>query len=206
MGAGTDAKGEAMNTKQLQVTQFETLEDRLIRIRGTVVLVDRDVADLFGVQTRDVNKAVKNNLHKFPQGYLIELNSDEKKELVENFHRFNTLKHSTTAPKAFTEKGLYMLATILRGDTATQATLQIIETFAKIKELSRNINAIMKTTDEEVQKELAEKSNKILEEVIDIEDEILVDDEDGEVIETTTKFEFNLGFAKVSRSVKRIKK
>ena len=206
MGAGTDAKGEAMNTKQLQVTQFETLEDRLIRIRGTVVLVDRDVADLFGVQTRDVNKAVKNNLHKFPQGYLIELNSDEKKELVENFHRFNTLKHSTAAPKAFTEKGLYMLATILRGDTAKQATLQIIETFAKIKELSRNINAIMKTTDEEVQKELAEKSNKILEEVIDIEDEILVDDEDGEVIETTTKFEFNLGFAKVSRSVKRIKK
>ena len=64
----------------------------------------------------------------------------------------------------------------------------------------------MKTTNEEVQKDLAQKSNKILEDIIDIEPDILEDDEDGEVVETTTKFEFNLGFAKVSRSVKKIKK
>ena len=64
----------------------------------------------------------------------------------------------------------------------------------------------MKTTNEEVQKELAQKSNKILEEIIDIESDILEDDEDGEVVETTTKFEFNLGFAKVSKSIKKIKK
>ena len=99
-----------------------------------------------------------------------------------------------------------MLATILKSDVATQATLQIVETFAKVKELSRNINNIMKTTDETIQKDLAQKSNQILEEIIEIEPDILEDDEDGEVIETTTKFEFNLGFAKVSRSVKKIKK
>ena len=63
----------------------------------------------------------------------------------------------------------------------------------------------MKTTDESVQKELAQSSNKILEEIIDIEPDILEDSEDGEVIETTTKFEFNLGFAKVSRSIKKVK-
>ena len=74
------------------------------------------------------------------------------------------------------------------------------------KELSRNINDIMKTDDENIQKNLASKSNKILEDIIEIEDEILSNDEDGEVIETTTKFEFNLGFAKVSRSIKKIKK
>jgi hypothetical protein len=89
---------------------------------------------------------------------------------------------------------------------ALNATFQIIETFSKIKELSRNINAIMKTTDENTQKELAQKSNQILEEIIEIEPDILEDEEDSEVIETTTKFEFNLGFAKVSRSVKRVKK
>ena len=111
----------------------------------------------------------------------------------------------TKPPKVFTEKGLYMLATILKSDMATHATLQIIETFAKVKELSRNINSIMKTTNEEVQQELAQKSNKILEEIIDVEANILEDDEDGEVVETTTKFEFNLGFAKVSRSIKKIK-
>ncbi len=97
-----------------------------------------------------------------------------------------------------------MIATILKSDVATEATLQIIETFAKVKELSRNINDIMKTTDESVQKELAQKSNKILEEIIDIDEEVFEDDEDGEIIETQTKFEFNLGFAKVSRSIKKI--
>ncbi len=82
--------------------------------------------------------------------------------------------------------------------------LPIIETFFKIKQLSRNINAIMRTRDEDAQQQLAKDSSKILEAVIDIDSEIL-DNEDGELIETTTKFEFNLGFAKVSRSIKKIK-
>ena len=189
----------------MQITKFETLESKLINYRDTIVVIDRDVAELFDVETKEINKAVKNNPDKFPNGYILELTKKEKSELVKNFHRFNSLKHSSVSPKAFTEKGLYMLATILKSDVATEATLQIIETFAKVKELSRNINDIMKTTDESVQKELAKKSNKILEEIIDIEPDILEDDEDGEVIETTTKFEFNLGFAKVSRSIKKIK-
>ena len=189
----------------MQITKFQTLESKLINYRNTIVIIDRDVAELFSVETKEVNKAVKNNPDKFPNGYILELTKNEKSELVKNFHRFNSLKHSTVSPKAFTEKGLYMLATILKSDVATEATLQIIETFSKVKELSKNINAIMKTTDESVQKELAQSSNKILEEIIDIEPDILEDSEDGEVIETTTKFEFNLGFAKVSRSIKKVK-
>ena len=110
-------------------------------------------------------------------------------------------------PKAFTEKGLYMLATILKSDVATNATLQIVETFANIRELSRNINNMIKSTDESIQQDLAQKSNQILEKIIEIDSEILEDDGvDGEVIETTTKFEFNLGFASVSKSIKKIKK
>lgn len=190
----------------MEIIKFEELENKLIKYNEEFVLVDRDVAQLYGVETRDINKAVANNPEKFPKGYIIELNEDEKKELVENFHRFNKLKHSTVNPKVFTEKGLYMLATIIKSKVATQTTIKIIETFAKVKELSRNINDIMKTDDENIQKNLASKSNKILEDIIEIEDEILSNDEDGEVIETTTKFEFNLGFAKVSRSIKKIKK
>ena len=190
----------------MEIIKFEELENKLIKYNEEFVLVDRDVAQLYGVETREINKAVANNPEKFPEGYIIELNEDEKKELVENFHRFNKLKHSTVNPKVFTEKGLYMLATIIKSKVATQTTIKIIETFAKVKELSRNINDIMKTDDENIQKNLASKSNKILEDIIEIEDEILSNDEDGEVIETTTKFEFNLGFAKVSRSIKKIKK
>ncbi len=191
----------------MEITKFETLENKLVEIKNTLVLVDKDVAELFKVETKRINEAVKNNKDKFPnETYIIELNKDEKKYVVENFDHLSKLKYSPNNPKVFTEKGLYMLATILKSEVATQATLQIVETFAKIKELSRNINNIMKTTDENTQQDLAQKSNKILEEIIDISDDILDDGEDGEIIETQTKFEFNLGFAKVSRSVKKVKK
>ena len=190
----------------MDMMRFNDLENKLIRYKDGFVLVDSDLAQLYGIETRDINKAVKNNPDKFPEGYCIEITQEDKNELVEKFHRFDRLKHSTVSPKVFTEKGLYMLATIIKSKIATETTLNIIETFAKVKELSRNINAIMKTEDAERQKELANKSNKILEEIIEIEPDILIDDEDGEIVETTTKFEFNLGFAKVSRSIKKLKK
>ena len=191
----------------MKVIEFQTLDNKLIKIRNQLVLIDKDIAELFQVETKRINEAVKNNSDKFPNDtYIIEINQEEKKKVVENFDHLSSLKYSPHMPKVFTEKGLYMLATILKSKVATDATLQIIETFSKVKELSRNINAIMKTTDENIQKELAQKSNHILEEIIEIDADVLEDDEDGEVIETTTKFEFNLGFAKVSRSVKKIKK
>lgn len=190
----------------MSIIKFETIENKLIKYKNQFVIVDSDLAQLYGVETREINQAVGNNPDKFPAGYIIELTKEEKNELIKNFDRFNKLKHSTVTPKVFTEKGLYMLATILKSKVATETTLNIIETFAKVKELSRNINAIMKTEDEERQKELANKSNKLLEEIIEIEADLLADDEDGEIVETTTKFEFNLGFAKVSRSIKKIKK
>ncbi|MDP8162131.1 ORF6N domain-containing protein [Pasteurella skyensis] len=185
---------------------ISNIENRLISYQNHLVLVDRDVAELYGVQTKEINQAVVNNKDKFPKDYVIELTKEGKNELVKNFDRFEKLKHSTANPKAFTEKGLYMLATIIKSDLATQTTLQIIETFAKVRELSRNINGIMQTTDETEQKSLADRSNKILEEIIDVADDILTDEQDGELIETVTKFEFNLGFAKVSRSIKKIQK
>ncbi len=191
----------------MEITKFKTLESKLIKLRDTLILIDKDVADLFEIETKHVNEAVKNNSEKFPdETYIIELHKDEKLYVVENFDHLSKLKYSPHMPKAFTEKGLYMIATILKSEVATTATLQIIETFSKVKELSRNINDIMKTTDEVLQKELAQKSNSILEEIIDIDADVLEDSEDGEVIETITKFEFNLGFAKVSRSIKKIKK
>ena len=117
-------------------------ESKIIVIRDTQVILDRDVAELYGVETRDINKAVKNNPKKFPPGYIIELNSSEKQELVENFHRFNSLKHSTVAPHAFTEQGLYMLATILKGDLAISTTIAIIDTFTQLRKLARTIDKV----------------------------------------------------------------
>ena len=119
--------------------QMEAVNNRIITLRGQQVIIDRDVAELYGVATRDINKSVKNNPDKFPEGYVITLQGDEKQQLVENFDRFDSMKHSTVAPKAFTEQGLYMLATILKSPLATQTTIAIIETFTKLRTLSRSI-------------------------------------------------------------------
>lgn len=119
--------------------EIKKVENRIITVRGENVIVDRDVADLYGVETKRINEALKNNPDKFPEGYVILLNNNEKDELVENFDRFNSLKHSTALPHAFTEKGLYMLATILKSPLATQTTIAIIETFTKLRTLARKI-------------------------------------------------------------------
>jgi hypothetical protein len=114
------------------IIKIESLKELIIEIRGQTVLLDSDVAKIYGVETRDINKAVTNNPDKFPIGYIIELSKAEKSELVEKFHRFDKLKHSTVNPKAFSEKRLvYMLATTLKSPQAIQATLSIINRSCK---------------------------------------------------------------------------
>ena len=85
------------------IVKIENLEKIILEVRGVRVLIDSDVAQIYGVETRDINKAVTNNPDKFPSGYIVELTKTEKSELVENFHRFEKLKHSTVTPIAALE-------------------------------------------------------------------------------------------------------
>jgi len=126
----------------MNIINFVNTINKIIELRNEKVILDSDIAVIYSVETRDINKSVKNNTDKFPNGYLFELDKTEKNELVENFHRFERLKHSVVTPKAFTEKGLYMLATILKSPQATQATIAIIETFTKIRSLSQIVKAL----------------------------------------------------------------
>ena len=91
------------------------------------------------MKTKEINQAVRNNPRKFPYGYLFELDKYEQMELVKNFDHLNKLKYSALPPTAFTERGLYMLATILKGDQAVVTTLAIIDTFARVRELKREL-------------------------------------------------------------------
>ena len=166
-------------------------ENKIIVIRDKQVILDRDVAELYGVETKRINEALKNNPDKFPDEYLITLNIKEKDELVENFDRFKTLKHSTVEPHAFTEKGLYMLATILKSPLATEVTIAIIETFSKVREVSR---AIAKVNDD------AEKGIMPKEEeqgkIQNLMGEVLADNLPLKMRKMA--FSLNLGFLKVS--------
>ena len=114
---------------------FKDVEKVLLELRGQRVILDSDVARLYGVETKRVNEAVKNNPDKFPDGYILHLNEEEREMSLRS--KISTLKtagrgeHTKYPPKAFTEKGLYMLATILKSPMATQTTIAIVETFAK---------------------------------------------------------------------------
>jgi hypothetical protein len=176
------------------IIKLEDLQDRIIEIRERKVLIDADVAEIYGVGTRDINKAVGNNPDKFPDGYVFELSDKEKGELVENFHRFNRLKHSTVNPKAFPENGLYMLATILKSPQAVRATLAIIETFSKIRELSRNIKTLSTVEDKKEQQNLMRKSGEIIAEIFE---------DDLQTTDTEPTIELNFAVLKFKHVIKR---
>lgn len=175
------------------VIKFSDVEGCIIELRNQRVLLDRDVAMLYGVETKEINQAVKNNPDKFPLGYLIECNKIEKIELVKNFDRFNSLKHSTALPTAFTEKGLYMLATILKSNKATQTTIAIVEAFARIKELSRTVLQLP-TADEAQQKTLMQRTGELMADLLD---------DEQKVIDSETTIELNLAVLKFKHTVKR---
>ncbi|WP_277640138.1 ORF6N domain-containing protein [Wolinella succinogenes] len=92
----------------MDVIVFDKIEEKIIELNGEKVILDSDVAELYGVSTKEINQAVSNNPNKFPDGYIVETDKDIKNELVKNFDRFSKLKHSSVNPKAFTERGLYI--------------------------------------------------------------------------------------------------
>jgi hypothetical protein len=139
-----------------------------------------------------INQAVKNNPKKFPKGYILEVQSTERQELIKNFDRFETLKHSIST-KAFTEKGLYMLATILKSDRAIDATIEIVETFAKMRELARNITTISSMEPEVVEPEVVESVGGL------INDLFL---SHLPTASSETSFEFNVGIMKGKKTIK----
>jgi hypothetical protein len=177
----------------VDIVKIEDLKELIIEMRGQSILLDSDVAGLYGVETKRINEAVKNNLDKFPEDYVFELQQGEL-DLLRS--KFSSAKLSKTRvmPKAFTEKGLYMIATILKSRQATAATFAIIETFSKIRELSRNIKTLAMTQDKAGQKSLMQKSGELITDVFD---------EDLQIKDTETSVELNFAVLKFKHTVKK---
>jgi ribosomal protein L23 len=175
---------------------LERIKGKIITVRNEQVILDCDVAEIYGVQTKEVNQAIRNNPDKFPNGYVILLTDSEKAEVVKNFDHLAKLKFSSSPVKGLSEKALYMLATILKSPVATERTLEIIETFAKVRELSRTI-AELHRHDKEKQKTMLQKSGEIISDIIC---------GDLETTETETTVELNLAVLSVKHTVKRTTK
>ncbi|MFH1709807.1 MAG: ORF6N domain-containing protein [bacterium] len=127
----------------------EAIETRIFLIRGQKVMLDRDLAELYGVETKYLNRQVRRNLERFPDEFMFLLSEQEKEELVTNWHRFKPLKHSTSLPLAFTEHGVAMLASVLNSESAIKISIFIIKAFVRLrrvlsahKELARKLEQL----------------------------------------------------------------
>ncbi len=140
-----------MKTKAL--VPVETIEQKILLIRGQKVMLDRDLAVLYGVATRDLNKAVNRNLTRFPNDFMVQLTRNEFENL--KFH-FGTSSWGGTRklPKAFTEQGVAMLSSVLNSERAVQVNIAIMRAFVKLREiivsnkdLARKLNELEKKYD-----------------------------------------------------------
>ena len=208
-----------------EIVKYEQVKDRIIVLRGEPVLLDADVAQLYGVETKRVNEAVKNNPDKFPKGFLFKLDKHETANLMSKFLMsslqsaeneenvdlrskkttatlqtigneqvsvFATAHRNQNTPTAFTERGLYMLATILKSPRATQTTLAIIDTFVQIRELARTMQSVAQAEDEKQKKSLMRKSGELIGDIL------------GAQLDTTsteTEIELNFAVVKIKHKV-----
>jgi len=115
---------------------IQIIENKIFVIRGHKVMIDRDLAELYGVQTKVLNQAVKRNINRFPEEFMFQLNNKEKNELVTNCDRFEKLVHSSSNPYAFTEHGVAMLSSVLNSEKAIAINIQIIKAFVKLREIA----------------------------------------------------------------------
>ena len=122
-------------TKELYLIPQKEIENRILTLRSVQVMIDKDLAEMYDVETKVLNQAVKRNIERFPELFRFQLTEAEKNELVTNCDRFKNLKHATTFPYAFTEQGVAMLSAVLRSDTAVRVSIQIITAFVEMRKL-----------------------------------------------------------------------
>jgi hypothetical protein len=122
-------------TKKLIVLPQKEIENRIFTIRSMQVMIDKDLAEMYGVETRVLNQAVKRNIYRFPEKFRFQLIVSEKIELVTNCDRLKSLKHSSVRPYAFTEAGVAMLSAVLNSKIAVNVSVQIMNAFVEMRKL-----------------------------------------------------------------------
>ena len=120
-------------TKYDKLIATPAIENMILNIRGAQVMIDRDLALLYGVETKVLNQAVKRNIERFPERFRFQLSKNETDELVTNCDRLRNLKHSSTLPHVFTEQGVAMLSSVLNSPTAIEVSIQIMDAFVALR-------------------------------------------------------------------------
>ena len=161
------------------------INNHIVTLRGKEVMIDRDLAELYGVETKRINEAVKNNKDKFLEDFYFEL-SDKEFEYLRSKYSTAKFAKSRVNPKVFTEQGVYMLATILKSKIASEVTVSIIRTFAKLREFSKHYNTLAKKI-----MEVERKSDKQYKELTKALEDLI---NESKIVESKT-----IGFIKPDR-------
>lgn len=134
------------------------IKSRIFTVRGLQVVVDRDLAELYGVQTKVLNQAVKRNANRFPPEFMFVLAKDETEELVTNCDRFASMKHSSVPMRAFSEHGVIMVASVLKSDIAAQISVRITRVFVAMRKALASIAPILMRIDNVEQRQIADRT------------------------------------------------
>lgn len=118
-----------------ELTTTDNISNKIYSIRGLQVMLDRDLAELFGVETKALNQAVKRNISRFSSDFRFQLTTQERDELVTNCYRLQNLKHSSVNPYVFTEQGVSMLSAVLKSGVAVEISVKIVRAFVEMRRL-----------------------------------------------------------------------
>lgn len=146
-------------SEELIITE-EFIMSKILLIRDTKVMIDRDLAQLYGVTTKRLNEQVKRNIKRFPSNFMFQLTEIEKEQVVANCDHLKNLKFSSTLPYVFTEHGTMMLGNVLNSDRAIEFSIKIVEAFVKMREFLTN-NLSVKLEIEEIKKKLTNHDKNI---------------------------------------------
>lgn len=180
----------------MRLVTHDQVKSKIINLRNQNVLIDSDVAELYGVETKRINEAVSRNTEKFPEGYIINLNNYEWESLKSQFATSTKKGGKVKLPTAFTERGLYMLATILKSPQAINTTIAIIDTFTKFKEVTQAVYEMAKADNDAKKIEIFEKSTDIITDLLD--NELIVSQQE-------TSFKLKLPFFEMTRKIIKVK-
>ena len=122
-------------SKNELIVPDEIVMSKILLIRSKKVMIDRDLAELYGVTTKQLNQQVKRNIRRFPEDFMFQLTAEEKEEVVAKCDQLKSLKYSPVLPYVFTEYGAVMLASVLNSDRAIDVNIQIVRIFTKMREL-----------------------------------------------------------------------
>jgi len=149
----------------------EIILNKIIEMRGKKVMVDSDLAELYGVTTKRLNEQVKRNIKRFPEDFMFQVTKEEKDSVILQFEHLNKLKFSSTLSYAFTEHGAVMLASVLNSDKAIEVNIQIVRVFTEIRELlASNLNLRLEV--EKIKKKV-DNQDKNIEVIFKYFDELL---------------------------------